>query len=102
MYCLDVLALDANLAFYETLGLRVRRQSDGAWITAPAQHRAIDFLLQLRESGRATSRLRFYGGVGNAELPRSLGFAPDAPGWAGTDPDRRRVEFLPESMLPPR
>ena len=86
----------------ETLGLRVRRESDGAWITAPAQHRAIDFVLQLGESGRATSRLRFYGEVGNVELLRSLGFAPDTLGWAGTDPDRRRVEFLPESTLPRR
>lgn len=102
VYCLDVTDLDASLAFYETLGLRVRLEPDGAWITAPAQHRAIDFLLQLRTSRRATSRLRFYGGVGNVERLRSLGFAPDTLGWAGPDPDRRRVEFLPESMLPRR
>lgn len=100
VYCLDVTDLDASLACYETLGLHARRESDGAWITASAQHRAIDFLLQLRESGSATSRLRFYGGVGNVELLRSLDFVPKTLGWAGTDPDRRRVVFLPDSMLP--
>lgn len=102
VYCLDVTDLDASLAFYETLGLRVRRESDGVWVTPRPKHRAIDFLLQLRESTRAASRLRFYGEVGNVELLRSLGFAPDTLGWAGTDPDRRRVEFLPESTLPRR
>lgn len=102
VYCLDVTDLDASSAFYETLGLRVRRQVDGAWITPPAQHRAIDFLLQLRESERAGSRLRFYGGVGKVDELRSLGFARDALGWSGTDPDQRRLGFLPESMLPRR
>ena len=102
VYCLDVTDLDASLAFYDTLGLLTLRNSHGALITPPAQHRTIDFLLQLRESGRATSRLRFYGEVGNVELLRSLGFVPDTLGWVGTDPDRRRVEFLPVSMKPRR
>lgn len=99
VYCLDVTDLDASMAFYETLGLLARPDSDGALITAPAKHRAIDFMLQLRESGRAGSRLRFYGGIGNGDRLRTLGFTRDASGWSGRDPDRRRLEFLPASML---
>lgn len=102
-YCLDVTALNASLRFYESLGLRVLlRDGDSAWITPPAKHEAIDFVLQLCECEKAGARLRFYGGGGNVEVLRSLGFAPDTHGWAGTDPDHRRLEFLPASMLPRR
>ncbi|MCY3839562.1 MAG: VOC family protein [Gammaproteobacteria bacterium] len=102
VYCLDVTDLDASSAFYETLGLRVRREGDGAWITPPARYRAIRFLLQLRESRKAGSRLRFYGGVRPVDLLRPLGFTRNALGWVGTDPDRRRLEFLVESPMPHR
>ena len=99
VYCLDVTDLDASAAFYETLGLRVRRSSGGAWVTTPARHRAIHFVLQLRESRSPGSFLRFYGDVANGDLLSAEGFDPEANGWSGVDPDGRRLEFLGGSML---
>ena len=102
VYCLDVTDLDASSAFYETLGLCALRASDGAWITPPARHRAIHFVLQLQESRSAGSFLRFYGDNANGDLLSAEGFDRRAHGWAGTDPDERRLEFLDGSMLPRR
>ena len=102
VYCLEVTDLNASLAFYQTLGLRALREGDGAWVTPGTQHRPVHFRLQLRESSEAGSRLRIYGGVWDVEGLRSLGFKRDALGWSGTDPDRRRLDFVPESILPHR
>ena len=100
VYCLDVTDLDVSLAFYETLGLRGLRTSGSAWIT-PDGHRAIDFVLQLRESRSVGSRLRFYHDTENGDLLSAEGFDREPHGWVGTDPDGRRLEFLGSSM-PPR
>ena len=100
VYCLDVTDLDASLAFYQTLGLCGSRGSGGAWVTPPARHRAIHFVLQLRESRSPGCLLRFYGGVANGDLLSPEGFDREANGWAGVDPDGRRVEFLRGSMFP--
>lgn len=100
VYCLDVTNLDASLAFYETLGLCTLRASGGAWIMPPARHGAIHFVLQLRESRSTGSLLRLYGDVTNGELLSAEGFDREAHGWAGTDPDGRRLEFLGGSMFP--
>ncbi|MYF27780.1 MAG: VOC family protein [Gammaproteobacteria bacterium] len=100
VYCLDVTDLDASLAFYQTIGLRGFRGLGGAWVTPPARNRAIHFVLQLRESRSPGSFLRFYGDVANGDLLSAEGFDPEANGWAGVDPDGRRLEFLGGSMLP--
>ena len=100
VYCLDVTDLDVSLAFYQTLGLAGLRGSGGAWVTPPARHRAIHFVLQLRESGSPGSLLRFYGDVANGDLLSAAGFDRETNGWAGVDPDGRRLEFLGSSMLP--
>ena len=99
-YCLDVTDLDASLAFYGTLGLRVGRVPGGAWVTPSARHRAIHFVLQLRECRSAGSNLRFYGDVAKGDLLSAEGFEQQAHGWAGVDPDGRRLEFLDGSMFP--
>lgn len=102
VYCLDVTDLDASLAFYETLGLRVLRDTGVAWITPADRHRAIHFVLQLRESERAGSLLRFYGAIASGDTLQEQGFSRKAIGWAGVDPDGRRLELLPEAMVLPR
>lgn len=100
VHCLDVTDLDASLAFYETIGLCALRATGGAWITPPARHRAIHFDLQLRESRSAGSLLRFYGDIAkNGDLLTAEGFDREDHGWAGTDPDGRRLEFLGGSMF---
>ena len=101
VYCLDVTDLDASLAFYRTLGLCGSRGSGGAWVTSPARHRAIHFVLQLRESRSPGSLLRFYGDGAKGDLFSASGFDREANGWAGVDPDGRRLEFLGGSMFPP-
>ena len=99
VYCLDVTDLDTSLAFYQTIGLRGLRGSGGAWVTPPARHRAIHFVLQIRESRSPGSLLRFYGDVANGDLLSTEGFDREANGWSGVDPDGRRLEFLAGSMF---
>lgn len=100
VYCLDVTDLDVSSAFYETLGLWALRASGGAWITPPVRNRAIHFVLQLRRSPSVGSLLRFYGDTANGDLLSAEGFDREPHGWAGTDPDGRRLEFLDGSMFP--
>ena len=102
VYCLDVTDLDAGVAFYEALGLRALRGSPGAWITPPARHRAVHFVLQLRGPRSAGSLLRFYGDTANGDLLSAAGFDREPQGWVGTDPDGRRLEFLAGSRFPCR
>lgn len=102
IYGLDVTDLNASRAFYETLGLGVVRGADGAWVTPPARHRAAHFVLQLRESDTAGSLVRFYGGTASSDTMLARGFARHGSGWRGKDPDGRRLEILPDEMLPDR
>ena len=99
VYCQDVTDLHSALAFYETLGLRAVRDSDGAWITPPLGPRAVRFTLRLCEAGTAGSWLRFYGGTASEGVLQALGFAKAANGWTGFDPDQRRLALLPDSTL---
>ena len=100
IYGLDVTDLNASLTFYQTLGLRVVRDADDAWVTPPARHRAAHFVLQLRESETADSLVRFYGGTPGTDTMQARGFARHGSGWRGRDPDGRRLEILPDAMLP--
>lgn len=92
--CLEVTDLDASAAFYETLGLRARRARGGAWIVPPARHRSIHFVLELRESASAGFLLGFHGGRRDGWAAKGL--TSTAAGWAGVDPDGRRLELLPD------
>ena len=102
IYGLDVTDLNASLGFYETLGLRVVRDPNGAWVMPPARHHAAHFVLRLRESETAGSLVRFYGGTASGDTVQARGFARLGTGWQGKDPDGRRLEILPDAMLPDR
>lgn len=99
VYCLDVRDLARSEEFYTTLGLRTVRNDHGTWI-APVGHRAIQFVLQLREAADPDTVLRFYGGATNSEALRERGFTRHGVGWRVDDPDGHRVEVLPASRLP--
>ena len=100
VYCLEVTALDASVAFYESLGLVASREGRVTWITPPLRHRAVHFVLQLRAAATPGCALRFFGDVTDDVAWRARGFVAEGPGWVGVDPDGRRLELLPDSMLP--
>ena len=100
VYCLEVTALDASVAFYESLGLVASREDRVAWITPPLRHRAVHFVLQLRAAATPGCALRFFGDVTDGVAWRARGFVAEGSGWVGVDPDGRRLELLPDSMLP--
>ena len=100
VYCLEVNDLDTSLGFYETLGLRMIKDAQSAWIAPPARYGAVHFVLQLREAAGAGSVLRFYTGATTGDALRERGFMQHGAEWRGVDPDGRRLEVLPDSALP--
>ena len=101
VYCVEVTDVGVSGSFYETLGLVVTPMRGGAWVAPPARHRGAHFVLQLRRRNRAGLALRFHYEREASAAPKALGFVKDGGGWAGLDPDGRRLELVPSTDLPP-